>query len=191
MDFDTVRSRINNGTIKSMVELIRDLLLLTNNAILFYSKITREYKIALKLRDLAIKTSAEKLKYLSSSKASTSSPVPDPQEKVRSKTTSPVHDPPVKAKSIATSPEHDPSVKVRSMRPGNRKIVAKVAGGNSSAERVSVRAKKEADKLDSPSSVESLPIKKAFGGRTKKVVRESAGQRHATPRKGKKRGKTK
>jgi len=86
---------------------------------------------------------------------------------------------------------HDPSMKVRSMRPGNRKIVAKVAGGNSSAERVSLRAKKEANKVESPSSVESLPIKKAFGGRTKKVVRESAGQRHATPRKGRKRGKTK
>lgn len=189
MDFDTIRSRINNGTIKSMLELIRDLLLLTNNAILFYSKITREYKIALKLRDLAIKTSAEKLKFLSS--ASTSSPVPDPQVKVRSMSTSPVHDPPVKAKSITTSPVHDPSMKVRSMRPGNRKIVAKVAGGSSSAERVSLRAKKEANKVESPSSVESLPIKKAFGGRTKNVVRESAGQRHATPRKGRKRGKTK
>lgn len=191
MDFDTIRSRINNGTIKSMMELIRDLLLLTNNAILFYSKITREYKIALKLRDLAIKTSAEKLKFLSSSNASTSLPVPDPQVKVRSMSTSPVRDPPVKATSITASPVHDPSMKVRSMRPGNRKIVAKVAGGNSSAERVSLRAKKEANKVESPSSVESLPIKKAFGGRTKKVVRESAGQRHATPRKGRKRGKTK
>ncbi|BAT73775.1 hypothetical protein LR48_Vigan01g065000 [Vigna angularis] len=190
MDFDTIRSRISNGTIKSMLELIRDLLLLTNNAILFYSKITREYKIALKLRDLAIKTSAEKLKFLSSS-ASTSSPVPDPQVKVRSMSTSHVHDPPVKAKSITTSPVHDPSMKVRSMRPGNRKIVAKVAGGSSSAERVSLRAKKEANKVESPSSIESLPIKKAFGGRTKNVVRESAGQRHATPRKGRKRGKTK
>ncbi|CAJ1936372.1 unnamed protein product [Sphenostylis stenocarpa] len=194
MDFDTIRSKINNGTIKSMMELLRDLLLLTNNAIAFYSKITREYKIALKLRDLAIKTSAEKLKFLSSSNvtlanASTSSPVHEPQAKIKSMTTSPAHDPPVKART--TSPVHDPSVKVRSMRPGNRKILAKVAGGSSSAERVSLRAKKEANKVDSPSSVESLPIKKAFGVKTKKIGRESAGQRHATPRKGKKRGKAK
>ncbi|KAK7400501.1 hypothetical protein VNO78_11709 [Psophocarpus tetragonolobus] len=154
MDFDTIRSRISNKTIKSMVELLRDLLLLANNAITFYSKITREYKTAIQLRDLVIKTLTEKLECSS------------------------------------TSPLHDPSVKVRSMRPGNRKIVAKVAGGNTSAERVSLGAKK-ANKVNSPPSVESLPIKKAFGSRTKKVARESAGQRHATPRNEKKRRRAK
>ncbi|TKY59326.1 bromodomain domain containing protein [Spatholobus suberectus] len=165
MDFDTIRSRISNRTIKSAVELLRDLMLLTNNALAFYSKITREYKTALLLRDLVIKTLREKLKCLSSSVTL--------------------------ANTSSTSPVHDPAVKVRSMHPGNRKIVAKVAGGSSSAERVSLGAKKT-NKVDSPPSVESLPIKKAFG-RTKKVGRENAGQRHptATPRKENKRGRAK
>ncbi|KAL2343980.1 hypothetical protein Fmac_005265 [Flemingia macrophylla] len=119
MDFDTIRSKIRNKTIVSMMELFRDLLLLTNNAITFYSKNTREYKTALKIRDLVIKASREKLNS-SSSLASTSST----------------------GTGTGTAPVDDPSVKVRSMQPGNHKILAKVAGGRTSAERVSVRAKR-------------------------------------------------
>lgn len=51
MDFDTIRSRIAKHSIKSARELFRDLLLLTNNALVFYSKTTREHKCALLLRD--------------------------------------------------------------------------------------------------------------------------------------------
>ncbi|KAL3011004.1 hypothetical protein AAZX31_07G176900 [Glycine max] len=203
MDFETIKSRICNGTIKSVVELLRDLLLLSNNALAFYSKNTREYKTALQLRDLVIKTLTEKLECASTS------PVCDPSAKVRSTcfSTSPMRDSSVKVRSIcSTSLVHDPSVQVRSMRPGNRKIVAKVAGGSCSAERVSVGVKKakkvdslpaervsaavkKANKVESPPSVES--VKKAFGGRAKKVGRESAGKRNATPRNERKRRRAK
>ncbi|KAK3028515.1 hypothetical protein RJ639_038583 [Escallonia herrerae] len=55
MDFDTIRSRIASCSIKSATELFRDLLLLANNALVFYSRRTREYKSALCLRDLILK----------------------------------------------------------------------------------------------------------------------------------------
>lgn len=55
MDLDTIRSRIDNGTIKSIRELFRDLLLLANNALIFYSKRTREYKSAFTLREFLMK----------------------------------------------------------------------------------------------------------------------------------------
>lgn len=52
IDLDTIRCRIGNKSITSSVELLRDLLLLANNALVFYSKSTREYKCALLLRNL-------------------------------------------------------------------------------------------------------------------------------------------
>ncbi|KAK9068810.1 hypothetical protein SSX86_012926 [Deinandra increscens subsp. villosa] len=55
MDLDTVRSRIANNCIKSTRELFRDLLLLANNALVFYSKRTREYQSALTLRGIITK----------------------------------------------------------------------------------------------------------------------------------------
>ncbi|KAL2932129.1 Bromodomain-containing protein 8 [Bienertia sinuspersici] len=55
MDLDTIRSRITNNCITSIAELLRDLLLLANNALVFYSKSTREYKCALVLRDRVTK----------------------------------------------------------------------------------------------------------------------------------------
>ncbi|RDX65258.1 hypothetical protein CR513_56098, partial [Mucuna pruriens] len=151
MDFDTIRSRISKKIFRSERLLFRDLLLLANNALVFYTESTREHKTALLIRDHVTKTMTEKLKCLSSRVTLANS------------------------STTTTSPVHDPSVEVKSMRPGNHKIVAKVAGGSSSAERVSLGAKK-ANKVDSPPSVESLPIKKkAFGG-TEKVGRESADQ---------------
>ena len=56
VDFDTLRSRIISHSIISVKELFRDLLQLANNALVFYSKITREYKSALLLRELTTKT---------------------------------------------------------------------------------------------------------------------------------------
>ena len=167
IDFDTIRSRINSQTIKSAMELFRDLLLLTNNALVFYSKSTREYKSALVLRDLVTKKLRERSKgTVSSSKVTT-------QDNVSIKL-----------------PLHNPHVKPRSVRPGNRKIVAKAVGGSNSASGVSQGAKKPST-TDSPPSVESLPIKKKAFGRPKKVGRGNAGQRPATPMKGKKRVRTK
>ncbi|RDX68902.1 hypothetical protein CR513_52059, partial [Mucuna pruriens] len=162
MDFDTIRSRISSQTIKSRVELFRDLLLLTNNALVFYSKSTREYKSALLLRDIVTKKMRESLKGTSNNKGTT---------------TEATTNVPIKL------PAHNPHVKPRSVRPGNRKIVAKAVGGNNSET-------KKPCKVDSPSSVESLTVKKKGFGRPKKLARGAAGQRPATPMKGKKRVRT-
>ncbi|XP_052184089.1 uncharacterized protein LOC127796068 isoform X1 [Diospyros lotus] len=59
MDFNTIRSRIGSCSIMSVKELFRDLLLLANNALVFYSKRTREYKTALVLRDTITKAYQE------------------------------------------------------------------------------------------------------------------------------------
>ncbi|KAJ9566407.1 hypothetical protein OSB04_002373 [Centaurea solstitialis] len=55
IDLETIRSRIANCCIKSTRELFRDLFLLANNALVFYSKRTREYKSALTLRGIVTK----------------------------------------------------------------------------------------------------------------------------------------
>ncbi|XP_019445632.1 PREDICTED: uncharacterized protein LOC109349328 isoform X1 [Lupinus angustifolius] len=46
MDFDTIMSRIRNRKIEFSIELFRDLRLLINNALLFYSNSTHQYKTA-------------------------------------------------------------------------------------------------------------------------------------------------
>ncbi|XP_068497009.1 uncharacterized protein [Phaseolus vulgaris] len=166
MDFDTIRSRISNQKIKSSVELFRDLLLLTNNALVFYSKTTREYKSALLLRDTVTKKVKENLKGTSN------------------KATTQVTNVPIKL------PMHNPHVKPRSIRSGSRKIVAKAGGGNNLVSGVSHGTKKPS-KVDSPSSVESLSVKKKGFGRPKKVGRGTATQKPAIPMKGKKKVKSK
>lgn len=55
MDIGTIRSRIMGQCIKSAKELFRDLLLVANNALVFYSRRTREYKSAVSLRVLVMK----------------------------------------------------------------------------------------------------------------------------------------
>ncbi|KVI00961.1 Bromodomain-containing protein, partial [Cynara cardunculus var. scolymus] len=62
-------ARIGNCCIKSTRELFRDLFLLANNALVFYSKRTREYKSALTLRGIVTK----KYKQLCSESGSSSS----------------------------------------------------------------------------------------------------------------------
>ncbi|KAJ1434780.1 SANT/Myb domain [Sesbania bispinosa] len=168
MDFDTIRSRISNQTIKSATELFRDLLLLTNNALVFYSKSTREYKSALLLRDLVTKKMRESLKGINRKVPEANVPIKLPVQM------------------------QNPHVKPRSVRPGNRKIVAKAIGSsNNSASGVSHAARKPT-KVDSPSSVESLTVKKKAFGRPKKVGRGTAAQKPSTtPLKGKKRVRTK
>lgn len=155
MDFDTIRSRIGNQTIKSVMELFRDLLLLANNALVFYSKNTREYKSALLLRDYVTKKLRENARCFSKNATHA-------------------------ANMSITLSVHDPSVKVRNERPSNQKIVVvKAAGGSNSASPA-----KKSCKEDSALSVDSLPIKKAFG-RPKKTGRETT-----SPMKEKKRGRT-
>ncbi|KAK7302721.1 hypothetical protein RJT34_13617 [Clitoria ternatea] len=170
MDFDTIRSRISSQTIKSTIELFRDLLLLTNNALVFYSKSTREYKSAQLLRDLVTKKMRETLNGMSK-KATTEANV------------APIKLPVPKPNSTLVKP--------RSVRPGNRKIVAKAVGGsNTTTSGVSHATTKKPSKVDSPSSVESLTVKKKAFGRPKKGGRGNAGQRPATPMTGKKRVRT-
>ncbi|KAG9140376.1 hypothetical protein Leryth_019611 [Lithospermum erythrorhizon] len=55
LDFGTLRSRLVDGSIKSVKELFWDLFLLANNALVFYSKRTREYKSAFSLRGIVKK----------------------------------------------------------------------------------------------------------------------------------------
>ncbi|KAM7255126.1 hypothetical protein ACFE04_020367 [Oxalis oulophora] len=62
MDFDTLRSRVTSGSITSSAELFRDMLLISNNALVFYSKSTREYKSALLLRGIVTKALRQQLK---------------------------------------------------------------------------------------------------------------------------------
>ena len=52
MDFQTIKTQIASGVVTSSVEVFRDILLLINNALVFYSKNTRERKSALLLRDI-------------------------------------------------------------------------------------------------------------------------------------------
>ncbi|KAF7846856.1 hypothetical protein BT93_L3661 [Corymbia citriodora subsp. variegata] len=52
MDFHTIRSRISSLAVTSSTEVFRDLLLLVNNSLVFYSRRTREHKSALLLRDI-------------------------------------------------------------------------------------------------------------------------------------------
>jgi hypothetical protein len=169
MDFDTIRSRISNQTIKSTVELFRDLLLLTNNALVFYSKNTREYKTALLLREIVTKKMRESFK--DSNSIVSSSKITEPNEDMK-------------------LPVHNLHVKPRSVRPGNRKIIAKAGGGNNSASGTSQGAKKPI-KADSSPSVESLNVTKKTFGRPKRVERVTSDQKASTPTKGKKRVRTK
>lgn len=177
VDFDTIRSRISSKTIKSAIELFRDLLLLANNALVFYSRSTREYKSALLLRDIVTKRMRETLKGI----VIGSSRVTQANESIK----------------LPVSVHHNPHVKPRSVRPGNRKIIAKATlGGNNNSASAGMThgAKKEkpSSKADSPPSLESLTVKKKAFGRPKKVGRgTSSGQRPATPIKGRKRVRTK
>ncbi|CAA0825116.1 bromodomain 4 [Striga hermonthica] len=55
VDIGTIKSRIIGKSIKSANELFRDFFLVANNALVFYSRRTREYKSALSLRQLVMR----------------------------------------------------------------------------------------------------------------------------------------
>lgn len=176
---DTIRSRISSKTIKSTKELFRDLLVLTNNALAFYSKTTREYKSALLLRDHVSK------KLRSSSLPTNATTTVDDDKNNKN-----VSDRKLAAAASNNNNNNNASVKPRSMRPGNRKIVAaKVDGGGS----INLGSKKStATKVNSadsptlpppvlsssppPRLAESSPAKKKGIGRPRRVGRGSGGQ---------------
>ncbi|CAN0852824.1 hypothetical protein LINGRAHAP2_LOCUS5434 [Linum grandiflorum] len=62
VDVDTIRSRISSLSLTSAKELFRDLLLLANNALVFYSRTTREYKSAMMLRGIVTTSLHQHLK---------------------------------------------------------------------------------------------------------------------------------
>ncbi|KAJ7968489.1 Bromodomain containing protein [Quillaja saponaria] len=164
MDFDTIRSRIGSQIIKSAIELFRDLLLLANNALVFYSKSTREYKAALLLRDLVTKKLRQQFKSFSSKATS--------------------------ANMFIIAAVHNPPVKPKSVQPGNLKMLVKEPSARTVASVVTYGTKKPSN-IDSPPSVESLAVTKKGFGRPRKVRRGNAGQQPGTSMKGKKRGRTK
>lgn len=166
MDFDTIGSRIASHSVMSVKELFRDLLLLANNALVFYSKSTREYKSALLLRDLITKTLRRHLKD-SSGKATS-------------------------ANLSSNTVVCNPPVKPRSARPGNQKLTRKATNAGKAAAKTSNKSKKTGNaNADSSPSVESFAVTKKASTHPTKVRRRTVGQQNATPVKGRKRGRTK
>ncbi|KAE7995602.1 hypothetical protein FH972_000381 [Carpinus fangiana] len=165
MDFDTIRSRIGSHSITSALELFRDLLLLSNNSLVFYSKSTREYKSALLLRDLITKKMQQYFKCSSSSKATS-------------------------ADLSVKTPMPNRAVKPRSVRPGSGKVSGKAANAGNAITKTS-NGGKGPGYANSPSSVESLAVSKKGLGRLRKGGRGSVNQGPISPMKGKKRVRTK
>lgn len=56
MDLETIKTKLMNRSTTSSMELFRDLLLLANNALVFYPNNTREYQSALLLRSVINRT---------------------------------------------------------------------------------------------------------------------------------------
>ncbi|GMP74796.1 hypothetical protein CsSME_00032107 [Camellia sinensis var. sinensis] len=103
VDLDTIRSKIASCAIVSVKVLFRDLLLLANNALVFYSRRTREYKTALLLRDIVTKAYQQHCK---DSRIRAVSPSPTPV--------------------FPLFPRCNPPVKPRSARPRKRKLSVKL-----------------------------------------------------------------
>lgn len=157
MDLEMIRARITRRSITSPAELHRDLLLLANNALVFYSKCTREYKCALMLRDLATKKLHQHSKAIDSTKPS--------------------------GPEAPKSPMPKPPAKPRSARPFNQKFGDKAVNTENGA---TVEAKRPPSNLDSPSSAESSALMKknpARKGKVGRVRRASAGIQAETPMK--------
>ncbi|GKV45883.1 hypothetical protein SLEP1_g52912 [Rubroshorea leprosula] len=142
IDFDTIRSRIARGSFTSLKELYRDMLLVANNALLFYSKNTREYKSALLLRYIVTAVLRQHLK--DSGNKPTTSILP------------------------SSSSMHKPPAMPRSIRPGNRKLPGKVANPRNAAGGTSNGSKKPFN-VDSPPSMDSLAVTKKGLSQPRKV----------------------
>ncbi|KAG5246898.1 Bromodomain [Salix suchowensis] len=133
MDIDTIRSRIGSGSITTAKELFRDLLLLANNALVFYSKTTREYKSALLLRNIVTKSLRQNLRnYITKTTIALLS------------TTS----------LILRAP-----VKPQSARPGNGKLPGKVTKAGKLVAKTPNTGNRP-NNVHSPPSAESLALKK-------------------------------
>uniref|UniRef100_A0A2P2J981 Bromo domain-containing protein n=1 Tax=Rhizophora mucronata TaxID=61149 RepID=A0A2P2J981_RHIMU len=164
MDLDTIGSRIGSGSILSTKELFRDLLLLANNALVFYSKTTREYKSALLLRDIVTKSLRHHLKnYISRSTIN----------------------------FLLTTPSMiNPPVRTRNARPGDRKFPGKVAKSGNPVIKNPNADKRPTDAHSCP-SMKSLAMTKKGSGRPRKTGRGSATEQPEILTKGRKKMGTK
>ncbi|XWS12710.1 hypothetical protein CRYUN_Cryun37aG0113600 [Craigia yunnanensis] len=160
MDFDTIRSRIAGNSIMSVRELFRDMLLVANNALVFYSKNTREYKSALLLRHIVTATLRQHFKeYVGKVPITT---------------------------FTSSRPMHKPPAKPRSIRPGNFKLPGNAANCRNPVVGNSHECKKTTN-ADSPPSVESLVVTKKVPARPRKLGHGCASQKSESPTKGRKR----
>ncbi|GLT33502.1 hypothetical protein SLA2020_080850 [Shorea laevis] len=156
MDFDTISSRIASRSLNSVKELYRDMLLVANNALVFYSKNTREYKSAFLLRRVVTAMLQQHLKG-SGHKPSTSI-------------------------LSSSSPMRKPPAKPRTIRAGDRgKLPGKVANTRNAIGGSHHGSEKPLD-VDSPPSMESMAVTVTQKGlsRPKKVGRGRASQKSET-----------
>ncbi|RWR84464.1 Bromodomain-containing protein [Cinnamomum micranthum f. kanehirae] len=112
VDFGTIRSHIGDGTILTDKELYRDLLLLCNNALVFFPIRSPEHKSALSLHRSII----ERLRRI------------HPKHPVRPTSSVPVPGPGAGDMNLLL-PQRNP-VKPRSARPCNRKVAGKLVSGS-------------------------------------------------------------
>ncbi|KAE8664513.1 hypothetical protein F3Y22_tig00112762pilonHSYRG00155 [Hibiscus syriacus] len=162
MDFDTIRSRIGDNSIISVRELFRDMLLVANNALVFYSKNTREYKSALLLRHIVTVTLRQHFNEYGGKVPITTFTSPRPM--------------------------HKPPAKPRSIRPGNHKQLGN-ATNNKNPVVGNSHVNKKPTSANSPPSVESLAVTKKGPARPKKRGCGRASQKSETPAKGRKRSR--
>ncbi|XVF25870.1 hypothetical protein REPUB_Repub13aG0251100 [Reevesia pubescens] len=162
MDFDTIRSRIASNSIRSVRELFRDMLLVANNALVFYSKNTREYKSALLLRHIVTATLRQHFKEYGGKVPITT--------------------------FTSSRPMHKPPAKPRSIHPGNRKVPVNAANKGNSVVGKSHGSKKTTN-ADSPPSVESLAVTKKGAARPRKVSWGRTSLKSESPTKGRKRNR--
>ncbi|XP_065879977.1 uncharacterized protein [Euphorbia lathyris] len=169
VDFDTLRSRIASHAITSVKEMFRDLLLLANNALVFYSKTTREYKSAYLLREIVTKSLRENLKdYISKTTAAANND------------------------TLVLSQQSmlHPPAKPRSVRPGNQKVLVKMSKPGNTAAKVTPNAGKKSSNVQSPTSAESLTLTKKASGRPRKTAQRPE-KRPENTTKGRKRSRAK
>lgn len=202
VDLGTIRCGISDHSIASEKELYRDLLLLCNNIIVFYSKESREYKSAISLRAFVTKFFRQRLQ--------TTEPVlnkptqvtkPKPKPKPKPKSTC---NPPDKPKPNCNPPEKPnsnppekpvynlfeppaciPPVKPRSARPGNPKAAKKLATNEESSP-VAAESRMDVELPTKPK--EEKAVKKKVD-RPVKVGRSGGSKRVETPVNGNKRAR--
>ncbi|CAK7350672.1 unnamed protein product [Dovyalis caffra] len=196
VDIDTIRSRIASGSITTAKEVFRDLLLLSNNALVFYSKTTREYKSALLLRDIVTKSLQQNLKnYITKATItflSTTSPLLNPPVKARSarpgngKSSGKVTK---AAKLVAKTPNTGKRPNNANSRPLAESFALREKGSHSPPLAESSVLKKKSS--HSHPSAESLAMRKKGSSRPRKTGQRSTTQRFQSPPKGRKRSRVK